>query len=533
MIFKKPYAFLIKHFKLIHLLLLIPITYLISKTTPIISFFRSYVASGYTTNLTNIAGSYINWFMYLAVIFILLSLIVIYLLMKSKAKKTNLYFFMIIYYLALFVLISVSYNILNNIERGLISVQVARACRDISFVLLLPQYLFLIITFFRGIGFDIRKFNFSKDLEDLEIRDTDSEEVEVNINLPAYKVKRKARRLYREFKYYILENKFIFFCLIAIFVIFIGTTIYMNFNVYNKNYYSQDKMNHNGLSIEIEDSILTNMAYNGNIINDGKYYLVLQLYIENKSKSDKELDYTNFRLVLNDKNIYPTLDIGDYFIDYGKPYKKEEIKSGTSNYYVLAYEIDESELVSQYTIKVLESINYSVGDIVTQYKNIVLKPKKINEIEVVETINTDQTLNLKESNLGYTTFKVNSIMFDNSYTYSYQKCTNNNCQTLKDKVTTSLGSTIEKTILFILDADFNLDETTIYASNIKNNNAFFEHFMTLQYVINGKTSIAKVSNKTNSNMNRYVFEVHNDVSEADSINLLITNRNKRYVIKLR
>ena len=72
MILKKPYAFLIKHFKLIHLLLCIPFIYLIIRIGAIASFFSSYVQANYYTSETNLAGTYINYFMYGAILLIIL-----------------------------------------------------------------------------------------------------------------------------------------------------------------------------------------------------------------------------------------------------------------------------------------------------------------------------------------------------------------------------------------------------------------------------------------------------------------------------
>jgi len=91
MVLKKPYAFLIKHFKLIHLLLCIPLIYLIIRTGAIASFLSSYVASNYYTKEINIAGTYINYFMYFAIILILGLVLSIYFLMKQKEKENISY----------------------------------------------------------------------------------------------------------------------------------------------------------------------------------------------------------------------------------------------------------------------------------------------------------------------------------------------------------------------------------------------------------------------------------------------------------
>lgn len=535
MILKKPYAFLIKHFRIIHLLLLVPIGYLISKTFRVAAFFRTYVSNNYTTNILNIAAEHISFYMYLAVLIIIGVVLAIYYLMRQKKKSTKLYFFILLYYIVLFVLIGVTYSILSNMEHNLITAQTARAYRDVSVVICLPQYFFFIYTLIRGIGFDIKKFDFANDLKDLEITDIDNEEFEFSLNVEGYKAKRTFRRFLRETKYYILENTFIFSCILAVFIIFIGTALYLNYGVYNKTYHMSDKMTHNYFNIQITDSIVTNLGLNGNVITEGKYYLVLQLQIENRTNYSQELDYTNFRLVLNGKNIYPTLDRGEFFIDYGIPYKQEKIKSKAKDYYVLVYEIDEAELTNEYTIKILESIDYKVGEIAAKYKNIVLNPPKVSEIKEEEVLTTGKIANLRKSTLGLTTFKVNSYQFRNSYTYDYDYCySENRCTKLKDKITTNLSGTIEKTTLLILGMDYSLDEGSIFKSVIRTEEEFFNQFFSLRYQKDGSTKIVSLTNRTTKNMqNTLAFETRQEVLDADVIELLLTVRNHRYVFKLK
>ncbi len=496
------------------------------------TFFRTYVKNNYTTNILNIASTHINFYMYLGVLFIIGVVLAIYYLMRQKKKSTKLYFFILVYYISLFVLIGITYSILSNMEHNLITAQTARAYRDISAVICLPQYFFFIYMLIRGIGFDIKKFDFANDLKDLEITDIDNEEFEFSINIQGYKAKRTFRRFLRETKYYILENTFIFGCIFAVFVIFIGTIFYLNYGVYNKTYHTSDKLTHNFFTIQIKDSLITNLGLDGKVIASGKYYLALQLLVENRSNKKNELDYTNFRLVLNGKNIYPTLDRGEYFMDYGIPYNKEPIKSETKNYYVLVYEIDEKELANEYTIKILESIDYKVGEIAAKYKNIILNPPKINEIKE-ENLSIDKIANLKKSTLGFTTFKVNDYSFNNSYTYSYEYCTNG-CTTLKDKITPNLSGTIEKTTLLVLNMEYSLDENAIYTNTIRTENQFFNQFFSLRYKKNGVTKIVSLNNKTTKNMkNTLVFETREEAKNADEVELLLTVRNHRYVIRLK
>lgn len=535
MILKKPYAFLIRHFRIIHLLLLAPMAYLIHRSFRIVSFFRTYVQNNYTTSIINIAAEHINFFMYLAVLFIILSVLSIYYLMRQKKKSTKLYFFVLLYYIFLFVLIGLTYSVLSSMEHNLITAQTARAYRDISVVLCLPQYFFFAYTFIRGIGFDIKKFNFANDLKDLEITDIDSEEFEFKVNVEGYKIERTARRFVREMTYYIKENTFVFSCIFAVFVIFIGTLFYLHYGVYNKTYRTTDKMTHNFFTIQVVDSMVTNLDYNGNVITDGKYYLVLKMLIENKSNKNYELDYTNFRLVLNNKNIYPLLDRGEHFVDFGKPYTGEKIAKQSKEYYTLSYEVDAADLTNEYIIKILESIDFKVGEIAAKYKIIKLNPPKIDKVLEKDTYDIGKIINLKETNLGYSTFQLNNYSFQGSYTYDYEYCKReNDCRRLKDSITPNVSGTIEKTILLVLNNEYSLDPTSDYLNAMKFDTKFASQFLSLRYTKNGQSQIASVYNRTTSFMkNVFVFEIRQEIAEADHVELLLTVRDKRYIYRLK
>ena len=309
----------------------------------------------------------------------------------------------------------------------------------------------------------------------------------------------------------------------------------MHFEVYNKTYHVTDKMTHNFFNIEIKDSMLTNMDYSGNIINEKKYYLVLKLLIENRSSNNYDFDYTNFRLVLNNKNIYPTIDLGEYFIDYAKPFNKEKIKKESSNTYALVYELDKSELKNTYEIKILESLEYKVGDITPHYKIIDLKPTKITNIEDIDTYDMQKTINLKNTALGYTTFKVNNYQLTNNYVYDYPYCyTQEKCTTLKDMITPDKLGIIEKTTLLVLNIDYNLDKTTLYSETIRSDFKFFDNYLAIEYKKGDQTKILSLKNRTTDKLkNTLIFELRDEVNSAENINLLVTIRNKRYRIKLK
>lgn len=531
MILRKPYKFLIRHFKLIHLLLFLPIFYLIITTNRIFKFFSSYVTNHYSyVRVSNLAGSYINIFMYLAILLIVGIALTIYYLMRQKKKNTKLYLAFIIYYLFLFVLLTISHNILSNLEIGELSAQTSRAYRDLSLVFILPEYFFAFYTVFRGLGFDIKQFKFELDLKDLDIDEKDNEEFEFVLGVETYKYKRTARRFFREFRYYVLENKFIFTCLAGIFSLVLLTIFYMHFNVYNKTYSENKNFSHSAFTINMQDSMLTNMDYNGQTITKGKYYLVLQLSITNNSLLNTKLDTNNFRLQWKNTYLVPTLDRSDYFIDFGTAYHGEKIRKGTTTVYNLVYELNEEQVMNSYKLKILENIEYKVGDITAHYKTLNIKPTKVLNKKPTKQVELGKEIKLINTNLRNTKFKLNSFEINDSYRYNYKLCTNNNCRELTDVVSAGYTTSKIKTTLLILDVNFSLDKDSVYKKAIKNDNNFFEDYFTVYY--NNKEVTTK--NVTPANLkNKIILQTNDEIKTANNLSLLLTVRDQTYQIKLK
>ena len=90
MIFKKPYGLLKKYFKLIHLILLVPMIYVLFEYGDISRFFKSYVAAGYVSHETNIADNYITAITYIIVLILIIVNAVIMSLLDYKKKKSSL-----------------------------------------------------------------------------------------------------------------------------------------------------------------------------------------------------------------------------------------------------------------------------------------------------------------------------------------------------------------------------------------------------------------------------------------------------------
>lgn len=529
MVLKKPYAFLIRHFKLIHLLICIPLVYLLIRTGAIANFLNSYVGANYYTSEINLAGTYINYFMYLAILLVLLLVLTIFFLMRQKKKDTRYYLFFLFYYILLFVLITFCHSILNQIEDVALAAQTVRIYRDLSFIVWLPQFFFIGYTFLRGIGFDLKKFNFDEDAKELEISDIDSEEFELVFGKDAYKYKRTIRRFFREFRYYVLENKVAFGILGGIIVVLLGTLLYLNFGVYNRVYRETQRVTHNNLSVSVEDSILTKLDLGGD--EYATYYLALAVLIHNNSRTTAStLDYENFQISVGGRMISPTLDRSSQFPDLGLPYARNtSIAPGEEGTYVLVYEIDPGLIDQDMTLKILDSLTLEIGSVTPIYRTVNLNYETTSSSEVVREIDYNKILDLSGTAVGLTQIQIKDYQINSSYEYSYESCTYNYCQTLQNKVTSSTTSN-----LLILERMFQMDTYSTYYSVRRGSGSFVSDFLKVRYVVGDTTYTSEVSEVTPRELSDYwIFELPKNIENASTIDLIINIRGKEYIMHVK
>ncbi len=533
MILKKPYAFLIKHFKLIHFILAILTIFLAYRINKLVLFFNSYIEAGYRLTESNIASNYINVWMYIVVVLALLISIIVYLLLKFKDKPRKYYAFFITYYIFLFSLLTVAFSALQGIELTVIDAKTIRIYRDLSLLFSLPQYFFLIFASFRGIGFDIKKFNFSKDISDLQIAAEDNEEFEFILDVPSYKIKRTLRRTLRELGYFLLENTFAVTATILLLGGIVGTIIYVNRDTYIANYKENQNFALNNYKMIVLDSTITPFSYNGEILVKDKNYLVVLINIQNNSSLKKELNKDNFRLLVNNKIIYPTTNKNEYFIDLGTPYAGEKIAANSNNTYAFIYELNNEDIKDQYTLRIQESLSYRDNEIIASYKQVILKPKLTNTITKLNEVKLNEELDLKDSVLSDSKLLISNYEVTKSYKYNYNFCIDDECQVSVDTVDATYQTEKEK-MLLVLTYSLTLDESIPYKDNIKNDIYFFNNFLKIEYTYNGKEYISSAINKTPNNItDKVILETDGEIKDGSSIKLILNIRDKEYYIILK
>lgn len=534
MILKKPYALLIKNFRTIHIILTLLAVFITTKTHTIVKFFRDFIINNYSVTVTdNLVSSTISNWLYIAIIAAIIILISVYVLLHSKKKPNKVYLITIIYYIILFIFIIVASSLISSLSDSLWQTADARTYRDFAQLIYYPNYIFLIILGIRALGFNVKQFKFKDDLKELEITEKDSEEIELNINFQTYKAERKVRRFIREFKYYFIENKLIFIVIGIILILVLGFIIFKNSEKLKYTYKENESFNYNGFTINVLDSMMTNIDLNGKSLYNDKYVVLIRFSIKNNTKDDKYLDYSNFKLYYGSNYVYPTLDIGNKFLDYGDPFMNDKIKSGDKRTYIMPYIVDKKNKNSNFKIEIYLGSSNKSDKFLAKTANVKLKPVKYENVEIVREAPLKDKVLLNQTLLGDSTIKIDSIYISNRYEYKYESCYKDECRTYTDVVVADSSYQMSQALL-VMDYELILDKESPSYKNINDLQAFASNFIEVEYIINNIVYKASVKYANPAKVkDKLILQTEGLVAGAEKIKLLITIRNRCYVINLK
>ncbi len=536
MILKKPYAFLIKRFRIIHLILSFLIGFVIYRTTLIIRFFIDYVKNNYNTNIIlGLGESYAPSYLFIILFIIILLSGAIYYLLRHKNKPTKVYLFMIIYYILSFIMLFYIKSILNGLVEELISARLSRSIRDLSIVYIIPQVIFFVICIIRTVGFDVKKFNFQSDLKEMHYGFEDSEEVEVNINLNSYKYKRKLRRSMREFGYYIKENKlFVIIFLSIIGIILVITGIKNRHINYDQSYRTGKTFNYNGVNITVLDTMVTNLDYRGNVLSDGFYYVVLKVKLVNNTGYTKTIDFNQFNLTYGSKVVKPTLSDSSYFIDFASENVVTSFPHKTDKTFALVYKINSSDSHKGFKLDIYNGTVTNNNETVTKHIYVSLKSKFIKDLKLNGNYKLGEKVTFDDTYLNKSYLKIEQYEINKTYFYTYEKCYKNDCNIYDDAITAKNDSKRLGNYILTLHIDYYIDDTTNYGESNSLVSNFADNFIQIQYKVGDKIYSNEYYNATPAYNTKFLaFEVNKDIKEASVIQAIIIIRNQKYIINLK
>lgn len=527
MVFKRPYAFLIKHFKIIHLIFLSAILFITYGFSRIVNNFSSYVKYN---NISNNTLSFTLLFMLILTIVVILFSILMWRLMSQKNKPYRYYLFAAIYFFIILIASIHALNVLNGLDEISLTQKASRAYRDIYEILFIPNFYFIIISLIRGIGFDIKRFNFGKDLNELEISSADSEEVEFVLGNDAYKFKRKFRRSIRELKYYFLENKLFILIIIGSLLAIALLVLFINYTFFRKVYKVGNKMKTDDFTYILNNAYISSYDYSGKIIKNDKNYLVLDFSVKSNGLP-AVIKPENFYIKLNNNILTYKTTLSNSFSDLGISYDNSKIGNEYQSY-LFIFEYDSNYKGSHFNLSVLDKIKYNSKEDDYIFKRYSIKAKKLDKLHNTQKGELNKIFYLDNALYGNTNITIKKIEIKPVFEYQYKICDKINECYLSSGI--ELPSNSIKNNVLSIEYELNIDDKYKISDSIKNSYSFFDKFLKVEYVSNNKIYKESIATHKNDLIDGRVFaDIPKQISTSDSVDLTVSTRTNNYSIKIK
>ena len=537
MILRKPYAFLIKKFRLIHLILTFLLAIIAYKTNELYSFFVEYIKqSSYLKIYVEPSMTSVAWYLYLLVLLVIGMLVAIFVLMNRKKKPIKYYLISIIFYSLLIIVYLLSSSQMFTLLQQQGNLKIVTLVRDLLMVFYYLQFVFIIISLLRTIGFNVKKFDFKNDLKEMNILEEDSEEFEFGIELDSNDFRTKLRRAIRIVKYVVNENKLLLMILGGALTIYLVVTLVLNIFVYNRMYREKENIKLDNFNVKVLNSYETTKSYNGvDISENGKYiYYIVETQIKNASKKDLKFKRSNVSLKAEEYTSYQSDNKAfPKFLDLGVGYYEQTIKATTTEKYLFVFKVASEFKSNQKLFRILKNTTVEDGETIYNYATVKIKPKNVDESEEISNVSLNQTLSVKDSVVGNFDLTIESIEFADKVEFPYKETINGKEQQFTGVIIPDYSDYYGKKILK-MKAKLNYDEKSAPNEKIVNN--FLGNFAHITYLKGGKklsNPFPIIERSTTKDDEYKYFEVYEKVVDADNIWFEIIIRNKKYVYKLK
>lgn len=516
MILRKPYAFFIKIFKPIHIVMSLLLMYSIYISNRILSFFSNYISSTNDVLGEEITEKLISIFLYIIPIILIVFSLIFLGIMFSKKKPIVFYVVNIFSFLVILIINIYSTNFIKIMEKTITPIKVVKLNHDLILISMIIQIIIFIILVIRGLGINFKKFDFDSDINKLDISESDKEEFELSINVDLDDAKRKRKRQIRQLKYIYKENKtiinlfaFVFIIIVSSVIVFVkmnSSKLNTEGNVYNMNIFNY----------RVNKSMILNESFDGKKLTEN-YLIIVDVSLQ-----------TNF----NQINLYAkdfSLQVEEIVFNIQTKYSKELadigiIYDGTK----LSNEYENFIFVFEVPVKYIESDFDFVYNQEGKKHKIRIKPQNVtsNEINVKKKINEEITF---EQSLGDIKFKINNYEIKDDFLIKYNYCiSDNDCVLSKEHIKASIDENFDKTILK-LNVEYT-DNSDLQTKRFYN---FFSKFGVVYYKIGDKWYSQRnnfeelKSNKVKAKNDVYIG-IDSKIKNADSIKLVFNIRNAKY-----
>lgn len=510
-ILRKPYAFLIKYFQVIHLVLLVLCSVLFYQSITLQNFVRDFISTeSYNASLESV-HRYVNFTSYVAFFLLFAILFVLMILLRYKKKPWKIYLFIFFAYIFLFIVFLYISSFFDRYDVTS-SMTTIMAGRDLLFLATLPQYLVFVVFAIRLLGLDLKQFGFKKDEEYLDVKEEDREEFEVNISFDKESIVRKIKSFFRQVKYVYVEHRFLCNSLIIALVLGISLYCVYYFAYVLKVYREGDAFTANSYQIEVQHSYLTNTDTNGDLITSGdRAYLVVDVSVKNVG-SARTLNLDRFHLMNRSEAFSQVTNQYAAFADLGNSYSGRKLEHNDSVRFLLVYPVSTS-LDAKHYILYYQDVD----------KNLSIKKIQLNVDDVLEIKNKEE-YSLSNEVIFPTgdNLAILSASIVNSATYSTYRCDDVGCSIRQEVISVPDRQILELTYI----SDSFEGKTFV---------DFLQRYAKMKYRnIENKEVTVDITSAVKRDYygNRAFLTLPNDIASDSSLDLVFVFRDQQYIYHL-
>lgn len=520
MVFRKPYAFLIKNFKKIHIVLLVLCAFIYYKVMTLSSFVNDFINYLSYDPFYEPITKYTNIFVYIVVILAIAICCALVILLKRKHKPWKLYLIPILSYgVLLFTLISV-HSFFNSYS-GDLSTTTIRILSNLLFLTTIPQYFIFLILIIRVTGLDLKNFNFSADEEFLELSQEDKEEFEVSLEFDKYAYLRLFKKTKRSLIYFYQEHRYFCNIFLVIFTIFVVGSIYRYFGVEHKVIKEGQTNIINDYQITVNKSYYTDKDKTGNVIEKGNSFVVVNITIVNNG-AVREFSTSDFRLVNGRSGFASTGDTySNNFSDLGKSSPKNKLQRGEKKTFNIIFKVDNKKNPKRFVLYYQQYKRMGVSYL----RKIKLNLNDASDVLQNNTKKLGDSLTIVYPNKDEKEFTFLNVEFRDAVNYNIESCNKDRC----DIVEKNYNTTVNNKILEINFSSGDYEGEDLIDFSIKYGKIIYKDNDDITREIRIENAIG-----TKKYLGKYLYiKVPQSLENAKEINFTYVIRNQKYIYKIR
>ena len=502
MILKKPYAMFIKYFKVFHFVLVFFLLFILHCSYSLYNFFRIYSIDYRSVMSSFSPTSFLNvvHFVVLVVVIVISGLLLAIMIYKDKPKK--IYIYNLIIYILIFILYFLCDGVLEQTSSTVLDIKVSKAFRDLMLIAIFFQMASIFVTIVRATGFDIKHFDFGSDLQELDISDIDSEEIEVDLEFDQERFFRKVRKKYRNIKYVYFENKFII-NIICSFILVIGISFfYIRNKSYSEYYKALEDFSIGSYTFNVLDSYLLDSDVNGNkLIDDG---VILAARVRVKGYGNKlRLNSGMISLKAGDLLYNQYSDYVRSLSEMGTLYTKQYL---TEDYvtYLFSFVLSNTQAKKRIYLKVNDLNSFVNGVSGAKSDYVRLKPIDLRGDNLGSySKKLSGSLSFASSFLGNSSLTIDSFEVNNRFSRDYNYCySSENCVLSKEYIIPKATGNYLKSLIK-LSGDLTIDDNL--NSSINDLYSLLNKFGFVNYKIDNEIYSKKISAEIFDSFNGFYY----------------------------